>query len=234
MNQPSPPPHEVPRAHRLRRMTGRDPRERHRVATPLELLFDLTFVVAFGLSASEFAHLLVTGHVGRGTHGLPVRDLRDLLGVDQLHLVCVGVRHRRLGLPADDHGADGRRADPRARPATVLRLHRARRSRGQRGSGRWVRGDANRLGGTVVTRCPAGPRAQVGLPDLRDRGDHRADRLDRDRVPARVRAVLTDGLGAAGALRDAGPVAGRAPRRHAVARPPHRRALQLAGDHRAR
>jgi low temperature requirement protein LtrA len=66
MNQSSPPPHEVPRAHRLRRMTGRDPREQHRVATPLELLFDLTFVVAFGLSASEFAHLLVTGHVVAG------------------------------------------------------------------------------------------------------------------------------------------------------------------------
>jgi low temperature requirement protein LtrA len=47
-------------------MAGRDPREKHRVATPLELLFDLTFVVAFGLSASEFAHLLVTGHVGAG------------------------------------------------------------------------------------------------------------------------------------------------------------------------
>ncbi len=47
-------------------MTGRDPHERHRVATPLELLFDLTFVIAFGLSASEFAHLLVTGHVGAG------------------------------------------------------------------------------------------------------------------------------------------------------------------------
>jgi low temperature requirement protein LtrA len=66
MNHPQPQPHEGPRAHRLRRMAGRDPREKHRVATPLELLFDLTFVVAFGLSASEFAHLLVTGHVGAG------------------------------------------------------------------------------------------------------------------------------------------------------------------------
>lgn len=34
--------------HRVRRMTGRDPGELHRVATPLELLFDLTFVIAFG------------------------------------------------------------------------------------------------------------------------------------------------------------------------------------------
>jgi low temperature requirement protein LtrA len=63
--QPEPPRPAV-RAHRLRRMTGRDPHEQHRVATPLELLFDLTFVIAFGIAASEFSHLLVTGHVGAG------------------------------------------------------------------------------------------------------------------------------------------------------------------------
>jgi low temperature requirement protein LtrA len=54
------------RAHRLRRMTGRDPSERHRVATPLELLFDLTFVIAFGVAASELAHMLAADHVGAG------------------------------------------------------------------------------------------------------------------------------------------------------------------------
>lgn len=51
-------------AHRVRRMAGRDPHERHRVATPLELLFDLTFVIAFGVAGSEFAHMLAAGHVG--------------------------------------------------------------------------------------------------------------------------------------------------------------------------
>lgn len=56
-------------AHRLRRMVGRDPHERHRVATPLELLFDLTFVIAFGVAASEFAHALAAGHVGVGVTG---------------------------------------------------------------------------------------------------------------------------------------------------------------------
>lgn len=56
-------------AHRLRRMSGRDPHELHRVATPLELLFDLTFVVAFGVAASEFAHLLAEDHVGAGLAG---------------------------------------------------------------------------------------------------------------------------------------------------------------------
>jgi len=50
-------------------MTGRDPHEDNRAATPLELLFDLTFVVAFGVSASEFAHMLSENHVGAGLAG---------------------------------------------------------------------------------------------------------------------------------------------------------------------
>jgi low temperature requirement protein LtrA len=50
-------------------MSGRDPDEQHRVATPLELLFDLTFVVAFGIAANEFAHTLAEDHVGTGVLG---------------------------------------------------------------------------------------------------------------------------------------------------------------------
>ncbi|MCV7318154.1 low temperature requirement protein A [Mycolicibacterium confluentis] len=50
-------------------MSGRDPHEEHRAATPLELLFDLTFVIAFGVAASEFAHLLAQNHVGAGLAG---------------------------------------------------------------------------------------------------------------------------------------------------------------------
>ncbi len=50
-------------------MSGRDPHEPHRVATPLELLFDLTFVIAFGVAASQFAHMLASGHVGAGLAG---------------------------------------------------------------------------------------------------------------------------------------------------------------------
>ena len=48
--------------HRLIRMSGRDPREPHRAATPLELLFDLTFVVAISQASAELAHLLADGH----------------------------------------------------------------------------------------------------------------------------------------------------------------------------
>ena len=50
-------------------MSGRDPHEAHRGATPLELLFDLTFVVAFGIAADELAHYLADGHVWPGIVG---------------------------------------------------------------------------------------------------------------------------------------------------------------------
>jgi low temperature requirement protein LtrA len=48
--------------HHSRRMVGRDRQEEHRAATPLELLFDLTFVISFGVAASQFAHALAAGH----------------------------------------------------------------------------------------------------------------------------------------------------------------------------
>lgn len=65
-----PPPATPPAApHRLRPARGRDPGESHRTATPLELLFDLTFVVAFGQAGSELAHYLAEGHVGAGLLG---------------------------------------------------------------------------------------------------------------------------------------------------------------------
>ncbi|WP_199256322.1 low temperature requirement protein A [Mycolicibacterium mengxianglii] len=50
-------------------MSGRDPHQQGRAATPLELLFDLTFVVAFSISASQLAHQLADNHVGAGLAG---------------------------------------------------------------------------------------------------------------------------------------------------------------------
>ena len=55
--------------HHSRQMRGRDPHEAHRVVTPLELLFDLTFVTAFGLAASHFAHALAEGHYAAALFG---------------------------------------------------------------------------------------------------------------------------------------------------------------------
>lgn len=57
-------------SHRVGRMTGRDPEEAHRAATPLELLFDLVFVVAFSQIGSQTAHLLELGHTGSAVVGL--------------------------------------------------------------------------------------------------------------------------------------------------------------------
>ena len=45
-------------------MSGRDPGEPHRTATPLELLFDLCFVVAVAQAASSLHHGLAAGDIG--------------------------------------------------------------------------------------------------------------------------------------------------------------------------
>lgn len=55
--------------HRLVPMTGRDPHERGRVASPLELLFDLTFAVSFSTAAANFAHLVSIGHIATALVG---------------------------------------------------------------------------------------------------------------------------------------------------------------------
>ncbi|MEO7754818.1 MAG: low temperature requirement protein A [Terracoccus sp.] len=48
----------------VRRMSARDPAEPHRAATPLELFFDLVFVVAIASAAAQWHHGLSEGHVG--------------------------------------------------------------------------------------------------------------------------------------------------------------------------
>jgi low temperature requirement protein LtrA len=57
------------RAHRRRRFSGRDPGERHRTSTPLELLYDLTIVVAFGTAADGLAEYVAEDHIGAGVAG---------------------------------------------------------------------------------------------------------------------------------------------------------------------
>jgi low temperature requirement protein LtrA len=59
-------------SHRRRRFTGRDPDEAHRVSTPLELLYDLTIVVAFGTAADQFAHYIADDHIVAGVGGFVV------------------------------------------------------------------------------------------------------------------------------------------------------------------
>src|SRR4029450_4305170 len=101
-------------AHRVTRMTGRDPAEPHRAATPLELLFDLTFVVAYGPASSQPAPPAAAGQLrtprgpppppprGRGRSRRPrarrvrLHRVRHRLGLGQLLVVRVRLRHRRL------------------------------------------------------------------------------------------------------------------------------------------
>ena len=50
-------------------MVGRDPGEPHRASTPLELLFDLSFVVAISVSAGELHHEIAAAHLHDGLIG---------------------------------------------------------------------------------------------------------------------------------------------------------------------
>ncbi|MDE2398903.1 MAG: low temperature requirement protein A [Burkholderiales bacterium] len=49
-------------SHRLRPLRGRDADEAGRAATPLETLFDLSFVIGFAFAGQQFAHYLNEGH----------------------------------------------------------------------------------------------------------------------------------------------------------------------------
>ncbi|WP_439677366.1 low temperature requirement protein A [Embleya sp. MST-111070] len=49
-----------------KRMTGRAADEPHRTASPLELLFDLTFVIAVAAVTAQYAHGIAGGHVLSG------------------------------------------------------------------------------------------------------------------------------------------------------------------------
>ena len=53
----------------LRRMLPRSRDEEHRASTPLELFFDLCFVVAVAQAGSQLAHSLAAGHPARGISG---------------------------------------------------------------------------------------------------------------------------------------------------------------------
>ena len=56
---------QLPRLRLRARMQGRAIEEEHRASTPLELLFDLTFVVAVAQVAAELAHGIADDHAAR-------------------------------------------------------------------------------------------------------------------------------------------------------------------------
>jgi low temperature requirement protein LtrA len=62
----------MPSAPLVRRMSPRDPYEAHRASTPLELFFDLTFVVAVAQASSTLHHELVAGHARDALAAYPI------------------------------------------------------------------------------------------------------------------------------------------------------------------
>ena len=56
----------------LRRMEPRSPNEAHRASTPLELFFDLCFVVAVAQAGASLHHALADGHTGRAVLAFPM------------------------------------------------------------------------------------------------------------------------------------------------------------------
>ena len=56
----------------LRPMRARDSDEQHRSATPLELFFDLCFVVAVAQAAGSLHHALVEDHLKQAALGYPM------------------------------------------------------------------------------------------------------------------------------------------------------------------
>ncbi|GAA4078840.1 low temperature requirement protein A [Streptomyces shaanxiensis] len=64
---PAPDPPRASENHRpLRRLTARGRGEAHRTATPLELFFDLCFVVAIAQAGIQLVHSVAEGHAGEG------------------------------------------------------------------------------------------------------------------------------------------------------------------------
>jgi low temperature requirement protein LtrA len=64
---PAPPsPGARPPSGPLRRLTARGRGEEHRVSSPLELLFDLCFVVAIAQAGVQLVHAVAAGHAGNG------------------------------------------------------------------------------------------------------------------------------------------------------------------------
>ena len=140
-------------------MDGRDPAESHRAATPLELMFDLTFVVAYGMAADELAHYLAEDHIRAGVLGFA-------FGAFAITWAWINFSWFASAYDTDDWiyrlttmlqmvGRD----HPRARATGHVRVDRRWRDREQRRDGRRLRRDAGRDGLPVGARGAPGPSA---------------------------------------------------------------------------
>ena len=120
---------ESDRAHRRRRLSGRD-RTTHRAATPLELLFDLTFVVAFGHRRQRARPLPRRGsRRARRRSASPSRRSPSAWAWINYSWFASAYDTDDWVCRVATMVADGRRHHPRARSARDVRVDRPRRRR---------------------------------------------------------------------------------------------------------
>ena len=158
---------------------------------------------------------------------LPAGLLRDLVGVDELHLVRVRVRHRRRPLPAGRPRADRRRPGLRRRRATgdgAPGLH-DRRPR--------LRDHADRPDQPVAARRPLRSRASRRAACATPAASSSASSAGSGCSPC-PDALFLPGFLVLAAAELARPGVGGARGRDVVAPAAHRRALRALHDHRAR
>ena len=96
-------------------MVARDPDEHPRVSTPLGLFFDLVLLVAVAAAGASRATPRSSRPARDRSRALADGVLRDLVGVDEPHVVRLRLRHRRRGLAAPGPRRDRRRAGARSR-----------------------------------------------------------------------------------------------------------------------
>ena len=208
------------------RMTARDPAEDHRASTPLELFFDLTFVVAIAQAASSLHHGLVDGDASNVLIMFPLvffaifwawvnftwfasaYDTDDALYRLTVFVQMAGVLILAAGIPrafADQDFGD----------------------RGPR-----LRGDALRDGGAVAARRARGSGSPHRRAALRDRAHRDPARMDRrgSRCPTRRSSRSSS----CSPCRARAPGLGGVGGTDVVASGSHRRALRPVHDHRAR
>ena len=148
--------------HWLRPMQPRDPDEDERAPTPLELFFDLVFVVAVAQAANSLHHVMSEGGSVGARRQVHPGVLRHLVGLDELLLVRLGLRHRGYRLPADrlrpdDRCTDLRRWHPRAFERARLQRSRHRLCRHASGPGvPLAAGRGRRPAARTCRRTPSG------------------------------------------------------------------------------
>jgi hypothetical protein len=160
-------------------MEARSPEEEHRPATPLELLFDLVFVVAVARASSQLHHGIADAHVGDAIVGYAMvffgiwwawmnftwfasaYDTDDIAYRLAVFVQLVGALIFAAGVD---------------RPLRRRPPHRGHR----------VCRDATCPGRSVATRSEIGSRAPTGVSPIRDRSRNRAAGVGCIAVPSPV------------------------------------------------